>query len=509
MQNYQEIVHRLRLDQSIRQISKDTGTHRTIIRNIKKLAQKNHWLDPLDSVPNLATIQEKLNNEKATAPASHQLEHFSNDIKQWLKNGYSHTVIHHLIKDRVACSLSTISRFIHRNFPRSVDPVMVRSTEPGAIADVDFGYFGIVYDESCAQNRKAWFFSCRLRHSRKTYREVVLNQFERTFFTAHIHAFEFFQGVPMKIVLDNLKAGVIEASITEPLLNSSYRELAHHYGFMISPCAPYTPEHKGGVENDVKYVKKNFWPIFLENQKQKGRTIPSLIDLKEGLIHWNHEIAEQRKIAGIHKNVIEIFEQEEKEKLRKLPLERWDPIEWKKTKVGPDWRISFDSSHYTVPFQLIGQEVMVCASSLIVRIFYEHIEVTQHFRAEKKGEYKRKVEHAPPQLDEVMNATRDSLIIRAEKFGGYILIVVMHLLTDPVQDQLNAARHVLNLEKKYDQLRLEAACYRAVMYSTISYKSIRLILEGELEKQPIGEEMKQQGDEEVYRFARSIEHYDI
>ena len=42
----------------------------------------------------------------------------------------------------------------------------------------------------------------------------------------------------MKVVLDNLKAGVIEASLTDPILNSSYKELAHHYGFIISPCAP-------------------------------------------------------------------------------------------------------------------------------------------------------------------------------------------------------------------------------------------------------------------------------
>ena len=84
----------------------------------------------------------------------------------------------------------------------------------------------------------------------------------------------------------------------------------------------FTPQHKGGVENDVKYVKHNFWPLFMESQKQKGRQTPYLNDLREHLIHWNEEVAERRKIAGIGKTVVEIFEAEEKQTLRTLPLER-------------------------------------------------------------------------------------------------------------------------------------------------------------------------------------------
>ena len=30
-----------------------------------------------------------------------------------------------------------------------------------------------------------------------------------------------------------------------------------HYGFLISPCRPYTPHHKGKVESGVRYVKRN------------------------------------------------------------------------------------------------------------------------------------------------------------------------------------------------------------------------------------------------------------
>ena len=42
---------------------------------------------------------------------------------------------------------------------------------------------------------------------------------------------------------------------------------------------PSTPEHKGGVESDVKYVKRNFLPYFLAKQKEMGIEIPKIRDL--------------------------------------------------------------------------------------------------------------------------------------------------------------------------------------------------------------------------------------
>ena len=36
---------------------------------------------------------------------------------------------------------------------------------------------------------------------------------------------------------------------------------------MISPCLPRTPQHKGGVENDMNYIKRSFWPEIREKQK--------------------------------------------------------------------------------------------------------------------------------------------------------------------------------------------------------------------------------------------------
>lgn len=64
--------------------------------------------------------------------------------------------------------------------------------------------------------------------------------------------------MPDWVLLDNLKAGVLQPDFYEPLLQEQYSELLSHYGCAGEPCRVRTPQHKGKVESGVKYVKNNF-----------------------------------------------------------------------------------------------------------------------------------------------------------------------------------------------------------------------------------------------------------
>ena len=50
---------------------------------------------------------------------------------------------------------------------------------------------------------------------------------------------------PQRVVLDNLKAAIIKASLHDPVVQRSYRECAQHYGFRIAALPPRTPHLKG------------------------------------------------------------------------------------------------------------------------------------------------------------------------------------------------------------------------------------------------------------------------
>jgi hypothetical protein len=102
-------------------------------------------------------------------------------------------------------------------------------------------------------------FVMTLSYSRHQYAELVYDQTVATWLTCHRRAFEFFGGVPERVVLDNLGTAIVRACREDPRVQQSYRECAEHYGFLIDPNPVATPRMKGKVEKGgVHYVKRNF-----------------------------------------------------------------------------------------------------------------------------------------------------------------------------------------------------------------------------------------------------------
>jgi len=366
MSDIRNIVHRLRLGQSIRQIHRELGAYRPIIRDLNNLAITHQWLNAALPMPSNEEIATAWDKQIKTPP--HPLDMFREQLEQWNKEGLSSIVIKQLLKDRCSCDVQAIRRYRKKHFPKQVEPVMVRSTSAGRDMDVDFGDLGkFLADDGTL--KRVWLFSLRLRHSRRTYREIVLDQTISTFLMGHVHAFEYFNGVPKTSILDNLKAGVIRSTIDNDMINRSYQELAEHYGFMISPCLPRKPEHKGGVEGDVKYAKKNFLAYFLANQKEMGIKVLKVCDLVEALEKWGHEVADVHLIHGIGRSPLEIFKSEEEKALLPLPKSRWESTSWRQCVVRREWRIMIDCAYYSVPHHLIDQTVEVCITNCICAYF--------------------------------------------------------------------------------------------------------------------------------------------
>lgn len=482
MTEIRNIIHRLRMGQSKRRIHKELGIYRPIIRELHKLALLHGWLNlelPMPSDEEIAKI-----NTKKTKNSSHSLDPHKELIEAWHNEGLSSVVICQLLKDKCSCDVQAIRRYRNKYFPTPIEPVMVRQTAPGRDLDVDFGELGKFLDDD-GTIRRVWLFSLRLRHSRKAYREIVLDQKISTFLMGHVHAFEHFNGVPENCILDNLKAGVIRSTIDNDMINRSYQELAEHYGFMISPCLPYTPSHKGGVEGDVKYSKKNFLAYFLAKQKEVGIKTPKIRDLIEALKKWDKEVADVHLIHGIGRSPLEIFKSEEEKALRLLPKERWEPTLWRQCEVRRDWRIMIDCAYYSVPHQLIGETVEARMTHSLVRIFHHNKEIALHERAIKKWEYKRKAEHAPPFQEAVLQCTRIGLLALAEDIGSFTYQVVHTILSHPSVDKLKPVRHLLRLAEKYSKERLEKACQRAFQCKMFSYANVKNILESGLDSEPI------------------------
>jgi transposase len=506
MLDIREVIHRLREGHSNRHIHREIGIDRAIIKKIRALSVLHQWLDTSLKMPTDGEIF-KFWNPTSKTQKSHPLDPHFDHLEQWRKLGYSAVVMHQLLKDQSPCDLQSIRRYLNKKFPKQVDPVMVRATVSGQDLDIDFGYLGKFLDDEGIL-KKAWVFSFRLRHSRRAYREVVLDQSSSTFLAAHIHAFEWFGGVPKNVILDNCKAAITQSTIDNDMIRRSYQDLAEHYEFIISPCLPRTPEHKGGVEGDVKYIKSNFLSYFLARQKERKVSVATLSELIRALSRWNSEVADIHIVQGVGRSPLDIFTSEEKKSLRPLPKNRWELTSWSQSIVRRDWRIMYNSAYYAVPYELIGETVQVCATTSLVRIFYDHKEVAYHERATKKWEYKRKAEYAPPLKEEVLQCTREGLLSLAERIGPSTYQVAYEIFSHPTIDKLKPVRHLLRLETKYSKERLEMACQRACAYKMFSYASIKNILSNNLD----GEVVEKTSTDKVipfqkFRFERDLETY--
>lgn len=148
----------------------------------------------------------------------------------------------------------------HREAQRRAAEATVRfETGPGEQAQVDWGHFGMLVHQG--RQRKLYGFVMTLGWSRAMYLEFTVSMDAAWWLRCHLHAFDYFGGVPETVLHDNLKTAVLSHAIDGTVhWNPRYLDFAHYYGFTPRACAPYRARTKGKVENGVRYVRGNFWP---------------------------------------------------------------------------------------------------------------------------------------------------------------------------------------------------------------------------------------------------------
>lgn len=97
-----------------------------------------------------------------------------------------------------------------------------------------------------------YLFVAVLPFSQYTYIEPCLDMKEASWINCHVHMMEFFGGVPVKIVCDNLKTGVTEhPKQGEIVLNETYAKFGTYYKIAIMPTGVRKPKQKASVEGAV------------------------------------------------------------------------------------------------------------------------------------------------------------------------------------------------------------------------------------------------------------------
>jgi transposase len=476
----QEIIRRMRAGESNRAIHQAMGVHRGTVKKYREWAESQGFLS--GAMPDLATLQQHLNESQVESPPPQNVssvEPYREMVEKLRQDEVEIAAIHQRLQERgYQGSYQSIWRFVRRLEPQTPEATVRVERAPGEEGQVDFGYAGKMVDPASGELRKAWGFVMTLSYSRHQYVEFVFDQKVGTWLECHRHAFEFFAGVPGRVVVDNLKAAIMRACWDDPQVQQSYRECAEHYGFLIAPCRPRTPEHKGKVEQGgVHYVARNFL----------GGREPTRIDWANREVRvWCLETAGLRLHGTTQEQPLRRFEEVEQAHLKLLPPTPYDRGEWKLLKLHRDCHVVFDQAYYSAPFTHIGQQVRVRGGNRQVCIYSQDYQLlATHDRLDRPGERSTHPEHLPPEklpgwlLDRA--ATRDE----AAAIGPSTAQVVDSLLGDPVVDRLPTVGRLLRLRRSFGDARLEAACRRALYFDDPAYQTIKRILREQLDDEPL------------------------
>jgi transposase len=472
------LLRRLRAGEKDRPVARALNLDRKTVRKYRRWATAQHLLGA-DPLPDLAALHALAAATLDPAPLPRQnhssVAAYRDQIADLLKQGLRPGLIYQKLCEQpeFTASESAVWRMTVKLRAAQTPEVFGRiETPPGEVGQVDFGEVTPLVDPTRGEVRRTWAFSLVLGWSRHQYVEFVFDQKLTTWLLCHQHAFEFFGAVPRRIVLDNLKAAIIQAYTRDRdvEVQRAYSECAEHYGFLIDPCLPATPRHKGKVERGgVGYVQGSFMPLLPPNTP--------LPDANQRVRQWLLTKAGLRDHGTTHQAPLARFEKVERAQMLPLPATPYDPAVWKQVKLHRDGHVVFEKSFYSAPCRLVGQPLWLRAGLREVRLFASDFTLAAtHARASQPGQRLTHLDHLPPEKVRGLTATRASCQAEADAIGPATAQVVAELLANRPVDRLRTSLRVLALADTYTPARLEAACTRGLAFGDASLPALRRIL---------------------------------
>jgi transposase len=341
-------------------------------------------------------------------------------------------------------------------------------------------------------------FVAVLGASNLTFAEASRTQQSQDWIASHCRAVEYFGGVTRLFIPDQLKSGVAVPCRYEPGVQRDYAEWARHYDTTVLPARQRKPKDKAKVEAAVLFAQR--WIL----ARIRDEIFFSLAALNERIAELLEAFNARpmRSYGGLSRR--ELFEQVERSELLPLPERRFVFGQWSRAKVNIDYHVAFEEHYYSVPHQLVREEVEIRATALTIEVFHRGDRVTSHLRSSLKGRHTTKPEHMPQAHRQHLEWSPSRLINWARTVGprtGRMVEVILESRPHPEQGY-RSCLGLMRLSKDYDAERLEAACARALGAGARSYRHVHSILKHGLDRVPL------EGDDEA-QDHRVIEHENL
>ena len=335
-------------------------------------------------------------------------------------------------------------------------------TPPGEQAQCDWANCGTV--KIGRVQRKLSAFVMVLSYSRLLYVEFTLSQCLEDFMQCHINAFQFFGGVPKKILYDNLKAVVLARLGADIRFNPAFMEFAGVFGFEPAPCNVARGNEKGKVENGIYYLRVNFLA---------GRT-PAWPDVNDQARAWLDGTANVRKHRTTNERPIDLWEGE-KPFLIPLPPHPFDTAITRAVRSSHQALVRFEGNFYSVPHTSAYRTLILKATPTQVRLLSESTEVAVHRRSFDRGV----VVENPQHYEGILSTKRKHFGLILTKRFRELGALAQSFMDGLLRTESRPAQHlqqILNLVSTYGRQEVIAALEHAASCNVYGASYVKSIL---------------------------------
>jgi len=482
-----EVIRQWQAGRGIREITRSTGLARNTIRKYLLTAQSCGLVrdgPPLAEAQLLTLVQlNRAGPRQVATPTDKVLEPFAEQIERWLKEDkLKLTRIQELLAQR-QCLVPYMSlrRFVIRKgwFGKSSQTtVRMADTEPGEVAEGDFGRLGLMWDPQSGRKRLAWGMMIVLSYSRHGFLWPLFGQTLADVIEGLEATWAFFGGIPRYLVIDNFPAAVVGPDPLNPRLTRGFLEYAQHRGFIADPARPAHPKDKPKVERGIPYARERFF---------KGGQFRDLPDLRQQARPWCLEVAGQRVHGTTRKLPLVVFQEEEKDKLLPYDGEPYDVPEWHEAVVHQDHHIYYRYAIYSAPYSTCppGTKLEVRGDSKLVKL-YKHGELVKVHPRKPRGGRSTDPEDYPPERTAYTLRAPNYLRQQCRNLGEAIGNFADKLLSGPLPwSKMRQAYKLLRMGEKYTPARLNAACQKALLVDLIDVRRLERILVEALEEEAV------------------------
>ena len=480
---YYRLEKKIGADQTARALKISKGT---VINTLKRFAQSGlPW--PLPEDLSDTTLENRLYPPNRVRTSTLSKLPRASYVEKELSN--KHVTLQCLYDEYVQGTDTAVSRASFYRFYRSnrqQKPSMPIEHKGGDLIYVDYSGDGLFYtNREDGERRNVELFCCCWGLSSHSYAEATESQKKRDFTYSHVRAFNYFGVVSNGLVPDNLKSAVTKPCPFDPIINPLYEQMGRHYGVAILPARVRKPKDKAKIESGVLHIQRFILA------RLRHRQFFSLAEINTAIAELLEEFnARPMKDYG-YQSRKERFERLDRSHAQPLPQNPFRITDVKlDVLVGKNYHIRYRDHFSSVPFQHVGKRVIVRRCGGMVEIFYDNQSLTSHLFSTRKYGYSTKTEHMPKAHQFVKGLTPGWIIAQASEIGTNTVNAVALTMqrSEHVQQGFNAALGVLRLAKAYTPQRLEAACKRCLHHKAVTYRSLKAVLENNLDQQPLSGE---------------------